>query len=549
MKKITTIISLVLATTLMLTGCAGSSKSSTSESSKGGAASAKDYNLKNVSFPLKDKVSLNLITHSPSFAPQDPNDKTLAKKLEEKTNVHINWTNYTDEQFPDKKNLALSTSDLPDGIFDAGMTTNDLLRFAKQGVIIPVEDLINNDMPNLKKILDKKPDYRKMITAPDGHIYSFPWIEELGTGKEAIQSLADIPYINKKWLDELGIPMPTTTDELEAALVAFKEKAPEGRTDIIPMSFIPITTPTYPGGNEDPGVLLGAFGLGDNSDHYLVTNDKKVVYSATQDGYKKGIQWLHKLQGEGLIDPEAFTQDWSKFSSKGQAGRYGLFFTWDKANVSGPSDDYVPLPPLKGSDGKVNVPRSNGFGVDVGRMVVTSSNKNLELTAKWVDEMYAPLQSIQNNWGTYGDEGDNIFELTSDNKLKHLPLGNVSPWELRVKQDLSGPLAVLDEYYGTYTTKPDDAAARLDTLKKVYVPAMTAEYNYPLAFMDSDSSEQTIQLEAAIKPYIERKKAEWILNGGIENEWDSYLQEVDKLGLSKLMELKQTAFDKYYSKN
>ena len=64
-----------------------------------------------------------------------------------------------------------------------------------------------------------------MITAPDGHIYSLPWIEELGTGKNAIQALDDIPWINKKWLDELGLPMPTTTDELEKDLLAFKDNA------------------------------------------------------------------------------------------------------------------------------------------------------------------------------------------------------------------------------------------------------------------------------------------------------------------------------------
>ena len=39
-------------------------------------------------------------------------------------------------------------------------------------------------MPNLSKILEENPEYRKMITAPDGHIYSFPWIEELEVEKK-----------------------------------------------------------------------------------------------------------------------------------------------------------------------------------------------------------------------------------------------------------------------------------------------------------------------------------------------------------------------------
>ena len=65
------------------------------------------------------------------------------------------------------------------------MSQYDLLRYAKDGTIIAVDDLIDPYMPNLKKILDENPRYRALITAPDGHIYSFPWIEELGSGKEA----------------------------------------------------------------------------------------------------------------------------------------------------------------------------------------------------------------------------------------------------------------------------------------------------------------------------------------------------------------------------
>ena len=49
------------------------------------------------------------------------------------------------------------------------MSNYDLLRYSKQGVIIAVEDLIDEYMPNLSKILEENPEYRKMITAPDGH--------------------------------------------------------------------------------------------------------------------------------------------------------------------------------------------------------------------------------------------------------------------------------------------------------------------------------------------------------------------------------------------
>ncbi|MGZ4159884.1 MAG: ABC transporter substrate-binding protein [Neobacillus sp.] len=538
-KRISYLVTTALAASLLVAGCSHSS--STSASGAKGANSSPNYELKNVKFPLQKKVTLKFLTQSSPIAPKNPNDKLIWQRYEKDTNIHIDWTNYTWDQFGDKRNLELASGDLPDAIFQAGLSDNDILRYAKQGVVVPVENLIDKDMPNLKKILDSHPEYKKLITASDGHIYSFPWIEELGTGKEAIQALDDIPWINKKWLDQLGLKMPTTTDELEKVLLAFKEKAPAG-TDTIPMSFM------INHGGEDPAMLLGAFGMGDNNDHYMVNEDQKVVYTANQPGYEKGIEWLHKLQTEGLIDKEAFTQDWNSFVAKGKNERYGLYFTWDRANITGNNEDYVPLPPLKGPDGQINVPRTNGYGFDRGRMVITSSNQNLELTAKWIDKAYKPVQSVQNNWGTYGDKKQqNIFELTSNGTLEHLPLGNTSPWDLRQKTNVDGPLAVLNEYYGTVTTKPEDAAWRLNILQSNYVPYMKATYNYPPLFLDKDNQDQITQLESVVKPYVERKKAEWILKGGIESQWDDYVKTLEKDGLSKILSIKQQAYDKFNS--
>ncbi|GAA3334511.1 hypothetical protein GCM10020331_102750 [Ectobacillus funiculus] len=88
-----------------------------------------------------------------------------------------------------KRNLAVASGDLPDAIIDAAYSDYDLLKLAKDGAIVPVEDLIEKYMPNLQKVLQDAPEYKAMMTATDGHIYSFPWIEELGSGKESIHSV------------------------------------------------------------------------------------------------------------------------------------------------------------------------------------------------------------------------------------------------------------------------------------------------------------------------------------------------------------------------
>jgi len=530
-KKIVS-LSLAAVTAFSLTACGG--------------ASSKQEVLTDVSFPLEQTATLKVMTKASAISTQDPAEKVIFQRINEETNVNIEWTCYVEDQFVEKRNLALSKKNtLPDIVFNAEMSNVDLLKYADQGVIVPIDELIDNYMPNLKKVLDENPDYRKLITAPDGHIYSFPWIEQLGVGKEAIQAIGGMPFINKKWLDDLGLEVPKTTDDLAKVLVAFKEKQPGESGNVIPMSF------RVNGGNEDLGFILGAFGYGDNPDHIMVDDNGKVVYSATDEGYKEGLNWLHTLQEQGLIDQEAYTQDYATYTAKGKNGQYGLFFAWDAASVASVPDDYIPLPALEGPSGIVNAVRQSGTdvgGFQCGRTVITAACVNLELAAKWIDLMYDPIQSVQNNWGTYGEEGkSNIFEMTSDGTLSHLEITGESPYDVRVQQMVAGPLAVLDSYYGVYTTCPPDALQRMDDVKS-YVSSMKYDMVYPNVFMSQEDAEAVARYETDIKQYTEQKKADWILNGGADEEWDAYLQKLEDLGLSDYLAIKQKYLDTYLGK-
>lgn len=529
----------------MLMGMYGCGNASEGASSPDAPASTETADI---SFPLAQTASLKFITSAESGTTQNPNERLIFQRIQEETNVEIDWTCFVKDQFADKKNLALANAkDLPDGLFDADMSDYDLLRYAKQGVIIPVEDLIEAHMPNLKKVLDENPQYKELITAPDGHIYAFPWIEQLGAGKEAIQTIGGMPFINKSWLDELGLEIPKTTEELEAALVAFKENDMAGDGQTIPMSFI------MNGGNEDMGFILGAFGegYGDVPDHIAVSNDKKVVYTAAEEGYKEGLIWMNGLAQQGLIDPEAYTQDWSTYVTKGKAGRYGLCFSWDSANVVDNMEDYVPLPALTGPGGAKNAPRasrSDTSGLQRGRCVLTSACKNTALAASWIDLMYDPQQSAQNNWGTYGQEDSaNIFEMSEDGMLKHLDLGGESPSEIRNAQMVGGPLAVMDSYYDVYVTCPDDAQYRLDWIKDIYAADMNQEYVFPNIFMSQEDLDSVTQYTTDLDGYVNRMKSEFVMNGNVEEGWDEYLKTLEGYGLDKYMEIMQMNLDNYYT--
>ena len=553
MKKLTKIMSLSLTLAMLLSllaGCGGA----------GGAAgnsAGLEVDPATLSFPLAETATIKGLTNFPAGTESEPNNRTIFKRLEEQTNVHVEWKTIQSDQWGEKIVLEMSNvKTLPDFVFNAGFSDTDLLKYAKQGVIINLEEYIDKYMPNLSKVFEQAPEYRAMCTDEDGHIWALPWIEQLGYEKTAIQTVGNMSFINTAWLDYLGLEMPTTVDEFEDVLIAFRDNAADLKAefniegDIIPMSCI------MNDGDQDPCILINGFGEGygdpDWGRHIAVTNDKEVICVANTEGFKKGIAWLHELYAQGLIDPEAFTQEWSTYVAKGKSGRYGVCFSWDVANIAS-LEGWEPLPALT-ADVRNITPQNGSFtsGFDRGRCVVTATAENPALVCAWLDQMYAPLQSPQNNWGTYGEDDEfDIFEMgtnaNGEPMLQHAPLGDASPVEVREAESVNGPLAVLDSYYDVYVTCPDDAQYRLDWIEQIYTPDMNNDYVFPNVFMSSDDTKRLSDLTADITKCINTAKADWVMNGFTDADWDQLQADLDAYGLEEYLSIFQKYLDAYYA--
>ena len=561
MSKMRKTLALVMALvmTMMLLAACGSSGGA------GGAASAPvEVPEGGYTFPLAEKAEISGLTRFPANTESEPNNRTIYKRLEEKTNVHVNWKAIQADQWGDKIALEMANiKTLPEFISPAGLGDADILKYAKQGVIIPLESYITPElMPNLCKVFEQAPEYKDMCTDENGHIWTLPWIEQLGVGKTAIQTIGNMPFINTAWLDFLGLKMPTTVDEFEQVLIAFRDHAAELKEhfnidgDIIPLACI------VNGGNEDCRVLCNGFGEGygdpDDWRHIVITDDKQVICAATTQGWRDGVEWLHKLYTENLFDPDAFTQEWSTYVAKGKSGRYGVCFSWDVANIVGltmadiqnGTAGWEPLPMLKADT--VNLTPNTGSltsGFDRGRgAVITANAKNPALICAWLDQMYDPIQSPQNNWGTYGeDDGFDIFVMGTNDKgepmLQHADLGDHSPVEVREAEMVDGPLAVLDSYYGVYVTCPDDAKYRLDWIKDIYTPDMHTKYVFPNVLMSSDDTKEISNLLADIDKCIETARANAIMNGFSDADWNQLQADLKAYKVDQLLAIFQKYVD------
>lgn len=193
------VITIALATAMIVSMSACGGNKSSVELNTG---ELQEVDPETLRFPLAEKATLTGMTSYPVNTESNPNNRTIFKRLQEKTNVEIAWTAIQGDQWGDKITLSMANLDtLTDFIFSAGFGDNDLLRYAEQGVIIPLEEYIEAYMPNLNAVFEKYPEYKKMCTDTDGHIWALPWIEQLGAEKTAIQTVGDMSFINKNgWI-------------------------------------------------------------------------------------------------------------------------------------------------------------------------------------------------------------------------------------------------------------------------------------------------------------------------------------------------------------
>lgn len=121
------------------------------------------------------------------------------QKYEEISGIKVEFEELAGAAVTERKNVMLGSNDLPDAFYRIAFGTDELMKYGKQGLFIPLEELIEEHAPNLRKLLNENPDIKGAITMSDGHIYALPYVDF----SKAFNSVR--LYINKSWLDEAGL--------------------------------------------------------------------------------------------------------------------------------------------------------------------------------------------------------------------------------------------------------------------------------------------------------------------------------------------------------
>ncbi|WP_243077169.1 ABC transporter substrate-binding protein [Microbacterium sp. SS28] len=528
-RRFLTATAFALTGAVLLAGCTAGGSTETEDKSA-------DYGFNEEGLPIVDKTLT--LTYGGTKAPLAPDysEMQLVQQWQADTNIAIEWENLPDQVYAEKKNLMLASGDLPDVLFNTGLSDAEIVENGSNGTLLPLEDLIEEYAPTLTAILDERPDIRAAITASDGHIYTLPNVEELG-----IVQYPNFLFINTAWLDALGLPVPTTIDEYRDALEAFKTQDPNGNgvADEIPLSF---RTDSFCANPHDLIAALG--GQPENNDHRIVRDDT-VEFTANTDEYKAGVAALGDWYADGLIDPESFSQDDTAYLAKGKAGTpiLGSFFWWELKEMVGDDrlGDYALLGILDGVDGDKLASVSNYPDVNRGAMAITRANEYPAATMRWADRLFDPVMSAQSSWGPIGV----TLEENADGILVQIPVGpGESEGERRQSVAPGGPRVVTAEDFETVVAPEPRAKERQDLVREYYAP-YKANDGYPPVMLSNEELDQVSFANTDINTLVKEKFASWVVNGTIDGEWDAYVSQLQTLGVEDVIATYQQAYDRF----
>lgn len=532
-KKFLAALMTLCLTAGMLTGCGSEQAQTQKEETKTTAvadgeveAAAVESGVHTDGFPIVDEqITLRV------FGQQGPvqekwEDMGMWKYYQELANINLDFTDVLPaEGFDEKKSLMWASNEYPDVFIRAWLSNAEIVKYGSMGILAPLEDLIPVYAPNLQKLIDEDPAILSRITAPDGHIYALPAVFTLTAAR------TDKFWMNKSWLDQVGMDVPETVDELEEVLRAFKDVDfnGNGEMDEIPM------------GISDSQSLIrrfaGVWGYEYQFGTWLEVKDGKVSTYLTDDGFKDMLQWLSEMYAEGLIDPEIFTQEYAKYAAKMAGQQMGLFF--NQADDTFDSTNFVGVSPFKGKAEKQYV-QASPAARDNGVFAITTDCENKEAALRMIDYFYSYEGSILLRYGVEGEnmyfdeEGkphynDGILDSpegsgTEIGKFTIWPGGGAPQW---VNEDNCEAIA-------------SEAALAAQEALNSYVP----EQIYAEPLLEQEVSDRRSVLWTDLETYMKETTAKMIRGElNFESDWDTYVETMNKIGLEEWVDIYQTAYD------
>lgn len=476
----------------------------------------------------------------------DYNTNDMTKKMEALTNVKIKWNIAADAV--QTKSMLLASGALPD-VFLTPITNDEQVLYGELGMFVDLSDYIEQYGVNIKDMFAYDQSIRNEITLPSGKIVSLPSVSYTYH-----MTAANKMWMNRNWLAAVDKEVPTTLDELYEVMVAFRDGDPNGNgaADEIAASGVGVN-----GWHSIVPFFMSAFIATDNQPgrYFVQPYDGTVDVVFNKDEWREGLTFLNKLYNEKLIDQESFTQDTALRKQKVEANTIGICIANAPSSFCDTDTEaftaFDVIAPVVGPNG-VQSTGDTTTAVMVGYATITSACENPEIAFRWLDVLYdqnVNLDNIMGNQGVewrYAEEGElgingepalwaNLPAFTGiqQNVSWYQTVANFRSAEWRL-----GQVGADEELYLLRA----GMESRLYDSTTLYTPYKATDVVPNNLYISADDNDEYSDIKTALYEYMYECTANFIVgNMSIENDWDNYIAELDRIGLDRYLELVQGA--------
>ncbi len=525
----------------------------TTEGTTGGTSTVEAERNENGEFVVKLPLSNDVVEFSTWVAVpaafsgagiDDLNGSIAFQEMEERTNVHVNWTHPAIGQEVAQFNLMIASQLYPD-VINAAPTywIGGVDKYVDDDIIIELDPYLEY-MQNWMRVRTASADHLRQTLSDKGRICFWQTINQY------LQPTFAGPLIRGDWADELGIDMENinTYDEWDEMFATFK--------------------------NSGLGQLENVFDIAtnDGSTQYLMDGyniseefaaiDGEVVYGPYSDNFKKYIGMLADWYQKGYMDKDFYTRTSADRESNALNGRVavvtgGLYINcdrWDMQTLDAEDPNWYPIQiPLETKDTvrRIGAASSGYQPVKFNYSTISTmcSEELIPIICQWHDYLQTEEGGLLRSYGIEGetfyfdDEGQPRFmEIVTRN-----PDG-ISQNQMQVKSTMThGTVAGL--YDWRRELDPASSEKQNEITLEVWSKNLDYSQNPSISVAEEYYTEYS-RIYNDVQTYVD----EWVvkaITGSIdwEAEYDNYRAELERLGVQDMIRYRQEALDGYYNRD
>lgn len=467
------------------------------------------------------------------------NDCALWNELASRTGVNLEFTVVNPDTESEKFNLMVASNDLSDIISNATTlyTNGGEAAVADEILIDHLPYLTEELTPQICKLMEAYPDAVPEALTESGWLAGMP---QLSMQTETTQTFG--PMIRKDWLDELGLDIPETYDELHDVLVAFKEKKGADAPLLLNYAATGINNGLVEG--------YGIFGLVADaamSEPYYQVDDT-VMYGPIQPEFKEYLTMVHDWYQEGLIwqDFMSYTDFQNPPTDVILADRAGVFYAEvtyiatleDASNTEG--FELVAIPDFVQKSGDtIPFKEERAYAASTPWSISTQCECP-ELLMQWCNYMYTDEGALLCNYGIEGES----FEYDENHVPVFTDLVLNNP-------DMSTTVALfmycLDRgpFYRDETREQSGYTQAQKDASGIWQSNMTVGRGIGSTSLNTEESSEVNQFYGDIKTYIEQSVLEFIIGNRDLSEFDEFVSHIEGMGIDKVTACYQDAYQRY----